>query len=282
MNMRKLLAFFFACATTVVVMAQNINFTNAEVKRLCVANWDTDKDGQLSRQEAAAVISLGTVFRENGNIGEFPELKYFTGITAIDDSAFYKSSISGEVRIPGNVKTIGDYAFNSCRNMTRVVLEEGVQTVGWHSFSGPIRTMVLPTTLTYMSSMAVDPYVNSDPSSGVFVPDGDLYLYSRSKTPAAINGFAFYFMFSQAHLIVPPGYIDDYKAVEGWSHFGEYLQFGDVNMDGNVNGRDVVALRNSVMGRKPSPFNEYCADVNIDNSVNGRDVIALRNLILGN
>ena len=77
--------------------AENITFADANVKALCIANWDTDKDGELSTDEAAAVKSLGTVFREKNNIGTFEELKYFTGLTAISDYAFYKSSISGRL-----------------------------------------------------------------------------------------------------------------------------------------------------------------------------------------
>ena len=260
--------------------AADIEFANAGVKALCVANWDTSGDGELSEEEAAAVTSLGSVFREKTSIGAFPELRYFTGLTAIDDSAFYRSSISGELRVPGNVKTIGKYAFNSCRQLTAVVLEEGVDSVGWHTFSGPISKLSLPTSLKFMSSMAIDPYVNSS-SSGIFTPEGDLYVYSYSKTPPPVNDFAFYYVFAAGHLIVPQGCKEAYRASWAWSQFGEYLELGDVNGDGAVDVVDVATLIAYVTGQEPKPFKAVVADVNGDGAIDGEDVTSLADSLVG-
>lgn len=260
--------------------AANITFVDAGVKALCVAKWDSNKDGELSEEEAAAVTTLGSVFRERTDIGAFPELRYFTGITAIDDYAFYKSSISGELRVPGNVKTIGKYAFNSCRQLTAVVLEEGVEEVGWHGFSGPIGTLSLPTSLTYMSSMVIDPYVNSS-SSGIFTPEGDLYVCSHSKTPPPINDFAFYYVFAAAHLVVPQGCKDAYKAAWAWSQFGEYIEVGDVNGDGKLNIADVATLIAYVSGQEPKPFKAAAADINGDGTINADDITSLADSLVG-
>ena len=276
--MRIILALLFLAPSN-QLWAADITFVDAGVKALCVANWDTNEDGELSEEEAAAVTTLGTVFRERTNIGAFPELRYFTGITAIDDYAFYKSTISGELRVPGNVKTIGKYAFNSCRQLTAVVLEEGVEEVGWHGFSGPISKLSLPTSLTFMSSMAIDPYDISS-SSIVLIPDGDLYVYSYSKNPPPVNDFAFYYVFGDGHLIVPQDCKEAYKAAEGWSHFMEYLEMGDVNGDGAVNVVDVATLIAYVTGQEPKPFKAVVADVNGDGLVDANDVDALCRLLL--
>ena len=40
-----------------------ISFADATVKSLCVANWDTNGDGEISYTEAAAVKNIGIVFR---------------------------------------------------------------------------------------------------------------------------------------------------------------------------------------------------------------------------
>lgn len=284
--------------------AENITFADANVKALCVANWNTDDDDELSMEEAAAVTSLGTVFREKNNIATFEELEYFTGLTSIDDYAFYKSSIRsiafpatvtsigkyafshsnicGEMHIPGTVKDIGDYAFDSCRELTSVVLEEGVETIGWHTFSGPIRKLSLPASITYIKSLAINPYVNGNNSSGISVPEGDLYVYANTTVPAAINDFAFYDIFAEGHLVVPFGCIEAYKAVEGWSHFGEYLEIGDVNGDGAINVVDVTTLIAYVTGQEPKSFKPAAADINGDGAINADDITQLAHtLILG-
>ena len=291
-----------ACCCVSLVHAANITFADSKVKALCVQHWDSNKDGDLSTDEAAAVKSLGSVFRGNKTITSFEELRHFTGLSAIDDYAFYQSSLqkvafpesvesigeyafcqsglSGELRVPGTVKYLERYAFNLCKQLTGVILEEGVETVGWHCFSGPIRTLSLPSTLTYMSSMAIDPYVSAGSSSSMVLPEGDLYVYVHGSTPAEIDDFAFFYVFADAYLVVPFGAVEAYKAVEGWSHFREYLEFGDVNMDGEINVKDVVAVSSHIMGNKPSPFNALCADTNGDGEVNVKDVVGISNYIM--
>ena len=46
----------------------NIVFADDTVKALCVQNWDTNGDGELSYLEAASVTSLGYVFESNTEI----------------------------------------------------------------------------------------------------------------------------------------------------------------------------------------------------------------------
>ena len=261
--------------------AADIEFANAGVKALCVANWDTNSDGELSEEEAEAVTSLGTVFRERKDIGAFPELKYFTGLKAIEDYAFYRSTISGELRVPGNVKIIGDYAFNGCSQLTSVVLEEGVDTVGWHAFSGPISKLSLPSTLQFIYSMAIDPYVNGASSSGMFYPEGDLYVYAHATVPAPINDYAFFYIFTDGHLIVPFGSLEAYKTSEPWSHFGEYLEAGDVNRDGRLDIADVTLLIAYIQGREHTETEARIADVNGDGVLDGKDVELLCQYLLG-
>lgn len=53
---------------------------------------------------------------------------------------------------------------------------------------------------------------------------------------------------------------------------------GDVNEDGKVNGTDLVALTNIILGKNAQ---KASADVNGDGKVNGTDYVALANIILG-
>ena len=86
-------------------------------------------------------------------------------ITAIPPNAFY--TVSGDtgypsdalagVIIPSGVQTIGDYAFNGCKNLTSVTIPSGVQTIGDCAFgSCPITSVVIPESVTSIGQWAFD------------------------------------------------------------------------------------------------------------------------------
>lgn len=102
------------CTVTVVPVSPIIQFADAKVKALCVANWDSNGNGELSEAEAAAVTSLGEVFKGNAEITSFNELQYFTGLTSIDEEAFYDCEGLTSITIPESVKSIGRDAFYNC------------------------------------------------------------------------------------------------------------------------------------------------------------------------
>ena len=72
--------------------------------------------------------------------------------------------------------------------------------------------------------------------------------------------------------------IDRHTPVKIAENLSSPMVTGDVNMDNAVNGTDLVALSNIVLGRKEKTGS---ADVNGDGSVNGTDIVALSNIILG-
>ena len=128
-----------------------IEFADTLVKAICVANWDDNKDGELSTKEAAAVTTLKVLnsektvyaspFKENANITSFKELQYFTGLTEICDSAFMTCQKLDSIIVPKNVKTIGQYAFQTCNKLIFVQLPEGLTTIKNSAFK---RCTVLP------------------------------------------------------------------------------------------------------------------------------------------
>lgn len=87
--------------------AININFADDAVKSICVSNWDADGDGELSKDEAAAVTNLGSVFSNNTEITSFDELKYFTGLTSLYSSFSGCSNLSS-ITLPESLTSIGD------------------------------------------------------------------------------------------------------------------------------------------------------------------------------
>lgn len=264
---------------TVSAKADNITFADANVKALCVANWDTDNDGELSTEEAAAVTSFGTVFKGKKNITTFDEMRYFTGVTEIGENSFSGSSIGPTLNIPGTVKKIGECAFKSCKSLKRIRIEEGIEVISLDAFSGPLEYISFPSTITMINSMAVNPYVTGETSSGITVPEGDLWVYSYACSPADIDRFAFYYVFDESHIIVPPGRIDNYKAVRGWSHFHEYYELGDVNRNGTLDDADLEDIISYLDGTEPEGFYADMADINGDGDVDEKDIQLLRDYL---
>ena len=100
-----------------------IQFKDLEVKKLCCLNWDTDHDNELSYQEAATIVSIGTVFKGNTTIVSFNEFQYFNGITDISN-AFQGCTNLWEITLPDNLSTIGDAAFANCTSLQSVIFAE--------------------------------------------------------------------------------------------------------------------------------------------------------------
>ena len=113
------------CVGTPSISGTIINFADANVKNLCVQNWDTNGDGELSTEEAAVVTDLGTIFKSNYDITSFEELEYFTGLTSIASSAFRYCSVLTSITIPSGVTSIGNYALSSCTALTTIKVADG-------------------------------------------------------------------------------------------------------------------------------------------------------------
>lgn len=150
-----------------------ITFQDDAVKQLCVdAGWDTNGDGEISKEEAAAVESLGEAFRNKTShpvsISTFDELQYFTGLTAIDEYAFQQSGLSSVV-LPAGVTSIGRSAFASC-NLTRIVLPDGLTSIGQNAFdsNSSLLSIELPQSLETIGSYAF----NDTGLKNIYIPAG--------------------------------------------------------------------------------------------------------------
>ena len=136
-----------------IVPIENIVFADANVKAICVANWDTNGDGELSYDEAAAVTDLGQVFSDNTEITSFEELQYFTGLTTIADYAFENCrNLSGHLYIPNSATSIESYAFNNCSGLTSIEIPNSMISIGSHAFQGCIGLTIIeiPNSVIYM------------------------------------------------------------------------------------------------------------------------------------
>lgn len=133
---------------------ETIPFSDDAVKAICVSLWDSDGDGEMSLSEAAAVRKLNGAFRGKGDIVLFPELAYFTGLTAIDEREFEGCSLLADITIPRNVTSIGAKAFNNCSSLLSFFVPAAVRTIGKGAFDGTssMLTISASTSNSYFSS----------------------------------------------------------------------------------------------------------------------------------
>ena len=133
-----------------------IQFADAYVKAVLVANFDTNADGEISYREAAAVTDLGTAFKNNEDIKTFNELSHFSGLSCIAEEAFFGCKNLESTIVPENVKTFGNYAFYNCRLLSAINIPEGVTEIGQSAFYNcrKIRSVELPLSLTSLGTSA--------------------------------------------------------------------------------------------------------------------------------
>ena len=197
-----------------------IVFADANVKAICVQNWDTNGDGELSYAEAAAVTSLGQVFQnafqEEGTNVTFNELQYFTGLTSIGANAFAGCWRLTSVTLPPTVTTIGsnaftmcsglasspitnhvteigDYAFNYCYSLTEIELPSSVTSIGNRAFDRCyyLTSVVIPASVT---SIGINPFSGCTRLASIVVDEGNTVYGSPNGCNAIIN--------TEEHLLV--------------------------------------------------------------------------------
>ena len=222
------------------VNIENILFADAHVKALCVANWDTNGDGELSEVEASGVTTLGEVFKNNTEITSFDELNYFRGLTSIDDNAFYGCSSLASVTIPNCVSSIGDWAFSNCAGLTSVAIPGSVTSVGDGAFLGCSNLSVtIPNSVTAIGigafkscgswpSLLVSDNVTSI-GKEAFGETDITTVISKIENPFKISSNTFNNnTYNNATLYVPTGTVNQYKALTGWKSF-KNIEEMDIN-----------------------------------------------------
>ena len=226
-----------------VVQKENIQFADAKVKAICVANWDTDHDGELSKQEAAAVTSIGTVFSEEWEITSFDELQYFTGLTAIDDNAFAGCDGLTSITLPNTVTSLGTYAFSGCDGLTSFVIPSSVTTLNDAVFNycAGLTSITIPKSVT---RMGYNPLNGCNALTSIQVESGNPNFDSRDGCNAIIYGKSDILVSGCQNTVIPDGIKTIWQYAFGGceeltsitipasvTSFGNYAFFGCYNLE---------------------------------------------------
>ena len=145
----------FTACTTAPKPNKFIKFQDEKAKLLCVKNWDTNGDGQLSYDEAATVTELGGVFNRSA-ISSFDELKYFTCLAYLERGAFAGCTSLTSVTIPESVTSIDAGAFYGCSSLTSVTIPNSIASIGAEAFAGcySLASITIPESVTEIGRSA--------------------------------------------------------------------------------------------------------------------------------
>ncbi|MBQ6433014.1 MAG: BspA family leucine-rich repeat surface protein [Bacteroidaceae bacterium] len=243
-------------------IVSKIEFNDPAVKAICIANFDSNGDGELTLDEAAAVTTLGTAFKGNTEIQSFNELQYFTGLD--DGSEWHNHILTGEafqgctnlvaVTLPPNITRIYNRAFEGCSSLQYVYgMPDAVTLLGDATFSGctSLQSLNLPTSIRMINYRL---FYGCSSLRSVTIPEGVTYygdeafagctaltqVTVKNPTPATgsnINGDPFPTR-ANINLIVPPHTLEAYSTTDYWKDFKnfkelepDWLQYTDENGD---------------------------------------------------
>ena len=186
-----------------------IEFQDAKAKEICLKNWDNNKDGELSFEEAAAVTKLGEVFK-GSEISAFDELIFFTGLTSIEGWAFEECSSLTCVAIPESVTSIEKSAFNRCTSLASVIIPNSVISIGSWAFNK----------CTSLTSVTIPGSVTSIEGYAFYDCTSLTSICCMATTPPKGGDD----MFGKGCAIYVPSYsVRAYKSAKNWSRYADYI-----------------------------------------------------------
>ena len=188
-----------------------IQFEDPAVEAICVANWSSDGIG-LTMEDAAAVTSLGTAFRENSEITTFTELSYFTQLKTLSSYTFYNCvnlhsvNLANIEVVHGNslagtaitdlylhsVVTLGNSGIQNMKSIRKIHLGPNLTTIEQYNFWG------------YTTGGNIDVIVEATTPPSL-----------AGNNQASWYGITFY---------VPDASVEAYKTATNWTNFASRIK----------------------------------------------------------
>ena len=184
-----------------------IRFEDAEVKRICIENWDKDGDGELSLEEAAAVSSIGTKFSGNTAIVSFEAFQYFTGVNS-DAGAFLGCSKMRKIILPDRF-LLTHTSFTKCSALKEIIFPANL----------PPSPDALYATFEDCVSLKVIDFPESFTGtieSSTFTRVTATLIFRSSTVVKYKSIYGWNFLYAGKHIYVPDVLVDDYKIADGW------------------------------------------------------------------
>ena len=165
----------------------------------------TSADDIISRSDLEATLT-------STQIADIHLLVLYNGCNHIENGAFQGLTKLDYAAI-GNVKTIGDNAFNGCTILERVVWSKYIKTIGTNAFKNTkVEDVVLPETLTSIGD-------------GAFYGCSNMYeVVLNGNTPPTLSSDSHAFDGSTCPIYVPSSAVDTYKTATGWDKYASRIK----------------------------------------------------------
>ena len=176
-----------------------IQFEDPIAKYACVEKFDTNKDGEVSYAEAAAVTSLEGLFTDWNTVTSFDEIRYFTSVTSTENvftgltklthitipdyitklGTFQNCTALVKVVIPANLSSLPNSCFAKCASLTSVALPSKITQIPDDCFMNCIAldSVVIPPTVT---SIGWNAFMGCSAISSIDLPSGLETLFGGS------------------------------------------------------------------------------------------------------
>lgn len=182
---------------------------------------------------------------------------------------------TGEMAVPSSVKTIGEFAFDYCKQLTSVIIPDGVTDIGNYAFSGcmGLKRATFGAGITHIGALAFSGcrslseirFKGSAPEIGTYAFDSvtaDVYY------PADDSSWT-------------DEVRQSYRGTLTWLPWDPSPVSGDVNGDGTVDNADLIRMRKALVGTPATEIEETNSDVNGDGTVDLLDLVRMLKYFAG-
>ena len=162
-------------------------------------------EGTISRSDLEAILT-------STQIANIYSIYLLDGCNHIENGAFQGLTKLSDATL-GNVKTVGDNAYNGCTSLHSIVRSDYVKTIGANAFKDTaISDFYLPETLTSIGDGAFSGCSNL------------LQIFMLGKTPPTLGNAVFDGDNMLTAINVPSGSVDAYKAADGWKDYASIIK----------------------------------------------------------